>query len=211
MKKISSILILIFLLTGCKTWDWGEIFYYEILEGNHSGVNMPVIIEGTEKWGGEMTLTYNPGKMIDPVENFSYWNKLGGLMPSLDDNFIVGKHQSARAAWRVDPLDTEYIYIGYIVYVWGQDEPQRGYLLDGDGNKVRVKIRDTFFPVVTQYSDHWGVGVKYNGQLAEIRVNDEELRREKFLVVMDPYYGDNPVAPTTIYIRLEIMDTTWIY
>ena len=210
MKKL-LVFIMILCLFSCKTWEWGETFNYHIPAGQHSDIGMPMIIEGTERWGGEMTLDYDPFRMIDTVENFAYWNKFGGIMPDLTDNFIPGKHQSARAAWRVDPEDPAYIYMGYIVYVWGREKPYRGYLLDQDSAKVRVPVGETFWPIVTKYSDRWGVYVKYKDQEAEIRVNDKELKREKMMVVMDPYYGGEPVAPTDIYIELKIIDTTWIY
>ena len=207
---LTLIAILIFMsviINGCKTWEWGDTINYTIPEGEHAEMGMPFIIDGTEKWGGEMTLEYNPDEMIDTVENFSYWNKLGGIMPDINDNY--GSHQSARAAWRVDPEDTDYFYVGYIVYV--QDEPQRGYLLDYDGNKIRIRVGETFFPMVTLYSDRWGVYVRYGNQEGSVRVEDDKLRWERFVVVMDPYYGGNPVAPTDIFISLKIIDTHWNY
>jgi len=207
----TAIIISLILLSSCKTWHWGETIEYKIPKGKHADVGMPTIIDGTKKWGGEMTLEYDPEEMVDPEHNFAYWNKLGGIMPDLTDNIFGGSHRSARIAWRVDPEDPYYFYIGYIVYIQGIKEPYRNYLLDEEGNKVRIPVGDSFVPMVTQYTDHWGVYVKYNGQEARKRFNDSSLKKEKFLVVMDPYYGGVPVAPTDIYITLTIIDTTWLY
>ena len=193
---------------GCKTWDYGNTYRYTIEQGKHSPGEFPIIIQGTERWGGNMVIMYDPDQMIDTVENFSYWNKLGGIMPDITDNWIEGKHQSARAAWRVDPEDPAFMYLGYIVYVYGQDKPERGYLTDYNEKRIHVPIGAEFFVAVNQYKDHWGVFVDYGGVRAEIKVDDPKLRGEKMMVAMDPYYGGNPVAPTDIEIRLEAIETT---
>lgn len=204
-------ILALLLIPGCKTWQWGDTITYHIPEGKHSDSGMPMVIDGTEKWGGYMHMVYNPELMADPAENFAYWNKIGGIMPDITSNLIEGKHQSARVAWRVDPEDPGYIYIGYIVYVKGQDAPERGYLLDDEGEKVRVFVGDEFYSSVTNHGSHWGVYVEYGGKKAAIRVDDERLKKEKFYVVMDPYYGGNPVAPTDIFITVTHIDTNWNY
>lgn len=211
MKKTVLFTAFALLLIGCKTWDYGDTHTYIIPEGKHTTLSSPTLIEGTEVWGGEMTVLFNTEQMIDKEYNFSYWNKLGGLMPDLNDNFIPGKHQSARAAWRIDPPDMDYIYLGYIIYVWGQEESQRGYLLSADGTKIKVPVGSPFNICVKQYDNWWGITAHYGGQEAYIKVEEPKLRKERFLVVMDPYYGGVPAAPTAITITLRVMDTTWIY
>jgi len=214
MKKIVGTIILMLLaigLFGCKTWHWGDIIIYEIPKGEHADVGMPSIIEGTEKWGGEMILEYNPDEMVDEEYNFAYWNKLGGMMPDINDNFTEGKHQSARIAWRVDPDDPSYFYVGYIVYVYGETEPHRDYLKDSNDQRIRIPVGVEFYPQVIKYDAWWGVYVEYQGTGGYIKIEDDKLKREKFMVVMDPYYGGEPVAPTDIYITLKYIDTTWLY
>jgi len=206
MKTLITILLTVICLS-CKTWDWGETFIYKIPKGSHQDISMPVMIEGTEKWGGNITLEYDAEEMICP-ENFAYWNKFGGIMPDLTSNFIEGKHQSARLAWRVDPEDTEYFYLGYIVYVWGEKEPYRDYLLN-DGERIRIKTGEQFYGSVVKYDEWWGVFYEY--ETAYIKIDDPKLKGEDLMVVMDPYYGGVPVAPTDITITLEIIDTTWLY
>jgi len=211
MRNILIILIALMLLPACKTWRWGDTVHSHINKGEHHGSERFVIIEGTKKWGGECVLEYNPDEMVDPVENFSYWNKLGGLMPDITDNLIEGKHQSARVAWRVDPEDPGYFFIGYIVYVKGQDKPERDYLRDSNNNLIRIPVGAMFKPQVIKYDLWWGIYVDYNGQVAYKKILDENLKREKFLVVMDLYYGGDPVAPTDIDMSLHYIDTTWLY
>ena len=210
MKNI-LIILAIALLPACKLWEWGETYTYHIPTGKHTDVNCPMIIHETEVWGGEMIMTYNPERMIDTVYNFSYWNKLGGMMPDVLDNFIPSKHQSARAAWRIDPLDVQYIYLGYIVYVYGLESPDRGYLLTAKGEKIRVPMGQPFHVFVSKYKTWWGVSAYYGGKEAYVKVTDPMLKRERFLVVMDPWYGGVPTAPTGISISLKIKDTTWLY
>ena len=206
-----TIILLFACLTSCTIWNWGDTYTFHIEEGKHSDLSTPMLIEGTEVWGGEMTLNYNPSGMVDKTHNFSYWNKLGGMMPDLNDNFIEGKHQSARAAWRINPPDMDHIYLGYIVYIRGQDKPERGYLLTYEGERIKVPVGEPFRVYVSQSKEWWGVTAYYGGGEAYIKVDDPTLKREKFLVVMDPYYGGVPAAPTDITITLKIMDTTFLY
>lgn len=210
MRTLIVILALA-LLPGCKLWEWGATYNYHIPAGKHTDVNCPMVIEETEVWGGEMVMTYNPERMEDTVYDFSYWNKLGGMMPDITDNWILGKHQSARAAWRINPPVKDSVYLGYIVYVYGQEMPQRGYLLTAKGERIAVPLGKPFHVFVSKYKTWWGVSAYYGGKEAYIKVIDPMLRREKFLVVMDPYYGGEPPAPTGINISLKIKDTTWIY
>ena len=204
-------LVLGFLVGGCKLWEWGATYHYHIPTGKHTDVNCPMLIEETEVWGGEMIMTYNPERMVDTVANFAYWNKLGGMMPDITSNVVTGKHQSARAAWRVDPLDVQYVYLGYIVYVYGLETPDRGYLLTAKGERLRVPVGQPFHVFVSKYKTWWGVSAYYGGIEAYKKVDDPFLKRERFLVVMDPYYGGVPAAPTGISISLKIKDTTWRY
>jgi len=210
MRNLIIILALI-LLPGCKTWQWGETQHYFIETGEHSDKLGPVLIEGTKVWGGEMIITYNPDRMIDEEYNFSYWNKLGGMMPDITDNWIPGKHQSARAAWRIDPTDVSYIYLGYIVYVYGLETPERGYLLTSAGEKIRVPMGEPFRVFVSKSKEWWGVSAYYGGREAYKKAMDPMLKRERFLIVMDPYYGGEPPAPTGINFTLKIKDTNWNY
>ena len=215
MKKIIIITIFatlvagIVLLSQCKRWEWGETITYTIPEGKHAEFNFPTLIKGTEVWGGEMIIEYNPDQMIDTTHGFSYWNKLGGMMPDLSSNLIPGEHQSARAAWRIDPPDMDHVYLGYIVYVWGQETPERDYLYTPEGEKVRVGIGEPFKIFVSKSKTWWGI--TYGNEEAWKKIEDEELRGEQFMVAMDPYYGGHPVAPTEITITLRVYDTTWIY
>ena len=158
-----------------------------------------------------MILTYNPERMVDEEYNFSYWNKLGGMMPDITDNWIPSKHQSARAAWRINPPVKDSVYLGYIVYVYGSEMAQRGYLLTADGERIAVPLGEPFHVFVSKYKTWWGVSAYYGGKEAYIKVTDPMLKRERFLVVMDPYYGGVPTAPTGINISLKIKDTTWMY
>ncbi len=207
MKTLLSVLLLSIVLSGCDLWDWGDTVVYIIPEGKHQDFNMPEMIDGTEIWAGNIVIDYNPKKMTCP-ENFAYWNKLGGMMPDLTSNFIEGKHQSARLAWRVDPMDTEYIYLGYIVYVMGEKQPHRGYLYTPDSTYVRVKIGEQFYGSVVKYKEWWGV---YLAENIYIKVGDPELKGEDLMVVMTPYYGGKPTAPTDITITITFVDTTWLY
>ena len=210
MKNLLIISALV-LLSGCKLWDWGETYYYHIPTGKHSDISCPMIIEETEVWGGEMLLTYNPDRMIDTVENFAYWNKLGGMMPDATSNMIEGKHQSARVAWRIDPSDVHYVYLGYIVYKMGLETPERGYLLTAEGEKMRIPMGEPFHVFVSKQKEWWSISVYYGDEDAYKKAEDPFLRREKFMVVMDPYYGGTPAAPTGISFTLKIKDTTWLY
>jgi len=211
MRKTLIILLAIILLPGCETWNWGETYHYHIPAGEHGDINCPAVIQETEVWGGEMTMTYNPDRMVDTVYNFSYWSKLGGMMPDITSNFIEGKHQSARAAWRLDPTDVSYIYLGYIVYVYGLETPERGYLLTTNGEKVRVPMGSPFHVFVSKAKEWWSISVYHGGKEAYIKVEDEMLKRERFMVVMEPWYGGEPPAPTGINFSLKIKDTTWLY
>lgn len=210
MRNLIIILALI-LLPGCKLWEWGEIYKYEIPKGKHSDMSTPMLIEGTEVWGGEMVLYYDPEQMVDEEYNFGYWNKLGGMMPDIIDNVIEGKHQSARAAWRIDPPVLDSVYLGYIVYIYGLETPERGYLLTDKGERIAVPMGRPFTVFVSKKQEWWSVSARYGGKEAYKRVDDPLLKREKFLVVMDPYYGGHPPAPTNITITLKIKDTTWLY
>lgn len=205
------IISFVVLLSGCKIWEWGETYRYHIPTGKHSDVNCPMIIEETEVWGGEMVMTYNPERMVDTVWNFSYWNKLGGMMPDITDNAAVGEKRSARAAWRINPPDMNHIYLGYIAYKKGVEQPERGYLLTAEGERLRVPMADTFHVFVSKKKEWWNISAYYGGKEAYVKVEDPSLKREKFLVVMDPYYGGEPTAPTGINISLKIKDTTWLY
>lgn len=211
MRKILILLLAVLLLSGCKLWEWGEIYTYYIPAGKHTDVNCPMWIQETEVWGGEMILTYNPERMIDTVYNFSYWNKLGGMMPDVLDNIIPGKHQSARVAWRINPPVKDSIYLGYIAYVYGKEKPERGYLLTAKGERIAVPLGKPFHVFVSKKKEWWSVSAYYGGKEAYKKVEDPLLKREKFLVVMDPYYGGVPPAPTGIHISLKIKDTTWLY
>ncbi len=206
MKTISSILVLFLCLTGCKTWEYGDVYYQHIDKGEHYATPS-LTLHFTEVWGGKCILEYDSEQMIDLEYNFSYWNKLGGLMPDITDN--IGEHQSARLAWRVDPEDTNYFYVGYISYV--NNEVERGYLLGYDEEKLRIAVGDEFDARVNKYTDHWGVHVRYGGYEAFKRINDNELKRERFVVVMDMYYGGIPAAPTDIDLTIEVVDTKFIY
>lgn len=208
MRKLIVISLLV-VLSGCKIWDWGETYHYVIQAGKHSDKNCPMVIHETEVWGGEMILTYNPERMIDTVYNFSYWNKLGGMMPDITSNMIEGKHQSARVAWRINPPDMDHIYLGYIVYVYGKTEPYRDYLLTPEGERIKIAIGQPFHIFVSKKKEWWGI--TYGHDEAYIKIVDTHLKREKFMVVMDPYYGGIPPAPTGINISLKIKDTTWMY
>jgi len=209
MRKLIVISLLV-ILSGCKLWKWGETYHYHIPTGKHSDTNCPMIIHETEVWGGEMIMTFNPERMIDTVYNFSYWNKLGGMMPDITSNMIEGKHQSARVAWRINPPDVDHIYLGYIVYVYGKTEPYRDYLLTPEGERIKVSIGEPFYIFVSKNKAGWW-GITYGHDEAYIKIVDPYLKREKFMVVMDPYYGGTPPAPTGINISLKIKDTTWIY
>jgi len=210
MRNLIIILALI-LLPGCKLWDWRDTHHYFIEAGKHSDMMSPTLIEGTEVWGGEMILTFDPEKMIDTVYNFGYWNKLGGMMPDLTDNWIPGKHQSARAAWRIDPPVTDSVYLGYIVYTYGLEMPERGYLLTSKGERIAVPVGAPFHVFVSKSKEWWGITAYYGGKEAYKKAVDPLLKRERFLVVMDPWYGGEPPAPTNIDITLKIKDTTWLY
>jgi len=210
MRNLIIILALI-LLSGCKLWDWGETYHYVIPEGKHTDVKCPMLIPGTQVWGGEMVMTYNPERMVDTVYNFSYWNKLGGMMPDITDNIVEGKHQSARAAWRIDPPVTDSVYLGYIVYIWGVETAERGYLLTAEGERIAVPLGKPFHVYVSKYKTWWGISAYYGGKEAYKKVVDPMLKRERFLVVMDPYYGGEPGAPTNITITLKIKDTKFGY
>ena len=211
MKKLLILLLAITLLPGCKLWEWGETYHYHIPTGKHADVNCPMIIHETEVWGGEMILTYNPERMVDTVANFRYWNKLGGMMPDLTSNFLTGKHQSARAAWRIDPPMKDSVYLGYIVYIRGQEVAQRGYLLTAKGERIAVPLGKPFHVFISKKREWWSVSAYYGGREAYVKVLDPLLKRERFLVVMDPWYGGGPPAPTSIHISLKIKDTTWLY
>ena len=210
MRNLIIILALI-LLPGCKTWRWGDTYHYFIEQGQHSDFLCPSLIKGTKVWGGEMILTFDPTKMIDTIGNFSYWNKLGGMMPDLTDNWIPGKHQSARAAWRIDPPVLDSVYLGYVVYVWGFETANRGYLLTDKGERIAVPVGEPFTVFVQKYAGWWGVVAEYGGKEAYVKVLDDRLKRERFMVAMDPWYGGEPGAPTNIDITLKIKDTNWLY
>ena len=186
---------------SCKTWEFGDIYYQHIEKGEHA--SKPVGLEFTKMWGGLCVLEYDPEAMIDTVENFAYWNKLGGLMPDINDN--IGHHESARVAWRVDPEDPYYFFLGYIIY---DGEPERGYLLDAEGNNMRIMVGDEFDARVVNYGDHWGISAKHKGQYAFKRY-DTDLKKDKFTVVMFLYYGGNVPAPTDIDLTIKVVDTNW--
>jgi len=205
------IIITLILLPGCKLWEWGDTYKYEIPKGAHSDVLCPMLIKETKVWGGEMILFYDPVQMVDTVGNFGYWNKLGGMMPDITDNYIVGKHQSARAAWRIDPPEIDRVYLGYIVYIYGVEMAERGYLLTSEGERISVPMGRAFHVFVSKYKEWWGVSAYYGGQEAYKKAVDPTLKRERFLVVMDPYYGGEPGAPTNITITLKIKDTKFGY
>ena len=211
MRSLILTILILVLIPGCKLWKWGETYTYHIPAGKHTDVNCPMMIDETEVWGGEMILTYNPERMVDTVYDFSYWNKLGGMMPDITDNWIPTKHQSARAAWRIDPPVKDSVYLGYIVYVYGQEMAQRGYLLTAKGERIAVPLGKPFHVFVSKKKEWWSVSAYYGGKEAYVKVEDPLLKRERFLVVMDPYYGGIPVAPTGISISLKIKDTTWLY
>lgn len=198
MKYLTIILLL---LVSCKTWELGDIYTQHIEAGEHHAT--PIRLEFTKMWGGLCVLEYDSEQMVDIVENFSYWNKLGGLMPDINDNF--GFHQSARMAWRVDPEDTDFFYLGYIIY---NGDVARGYLLDANGEKMRVQVGAEFDARVKNFGYCWGVSAKYNGQNAYKRY-DVDLKKNKNDVVMDLYYGGNVPAPTDIDLTIRVVDTKW--
>lgn len=201
MRKL--LILLSIISVSCKTWEYGEVYTQHIEAGKHYA--KPIQLKFTEAWGGLCVLEYDSEEMIDPEENFAYWCKLGGLMPDLTDN--IGYHESARMAWRVDPEDTNYFYLGYIIY---HGDVERGYLLDVNGNKMRVRVGDQFDARVIKYRDHWAVSAKYNGQYAYKRY-DIDLKREKFIVGLDLYFGGAVPAPTDIWLTVETVDTNWNY
>jgi len=211
MKRLAIVFFITILFSGCKLWEWGETYHYHIPTGKHSDVNCPMVIEETEVWGGEMIMTFNPDRMVDTVANFAYWNKLGGMMPDITDNVAIGKKQSVRAAWRIDPPVMDSIYLGYVAYKKGIEESERGYLLTAKGEKIVVPLGKPFHVFVSKKKEWWSVSAYYGGKEAYVKVVDPLLKREKFLVVMDPYYGGAPPAPTGINISLKIKDTTWLY
>ena len=202
---------MITLLPGCKLWVWGTTYDYKIAEGMYRDWTCPMLISETEVWGGEMIITFDPEKMVDTVHNFGYWNKLGGMMPDLTDNWIPGKHQSARAAWRIDPPVKDSVYLGYIVYTYGLETPERGYLLTSKGERIAVPVGKPFSVFVSKSKEWWGITAYYGGKEAYKKAVDPMLKRERFLVVMDPWYGGEAAAPTDIDITLKIKDTTWLY
>lgn len=46
------IILMIVLLPGCKLWEWGETYKYEIPKGKHSDLITPMLIEETKVWVG---------------------------------------------------------------------------------------------------------------------------------------------------------------
>jgi hypothetical protein len=211
MKKMLTFAIIALLLGSCRTWDYGDTYVQTVEKGDFSPKLEWVVIDGTKVWGGNCTITYTASKMVDSVDNFGYWSKLGGLMPDVGSNYIEGLHQSARAAWRVDPEDPNYIYLGYIVYVKGESEPQRGYLKDYNGEKFRVQVGIPFFAHVKNHGEWWGVSVSHGGRSGYVKVIDKALKREKFMVVMNLYYGGTVPAPTDVTLTMEAIDTHWNY
>lgn len=201
MKKTLIILLSFVAMFSCKTWEFGDTYMQHIAAGEHFAT--PIELHFTKMWGGLCVLEYDPEQMIDTVENFSYWNKLGGLMPDITGN--TGFHQSARCAWRVDPEDTDFFYLGYIIY---NGDVERGYLLDDQGEKMRIQVGHEFDARVKNFGYCWGVSAKYNGQYAYKRY-DVDLKKNLNDVVMDLYYGGDVPAPTDIWLTVEVVDTNW--
>lgn len=216
MKKILVFVLffLAFVMLSCKKWESEDFYKEHIKAGNHSPNSFPSLIEGTKHWGGECTLEYDPSKMVDPEFNFAYWNKLGGLMPDIIDNLLEGKHQSARVAWRTDPEDPNYIYLGYIIYVPGEKKPIRDYLYYGDSEnsdnqeKVRIKNGETFFASVKHCLKSWEMHVCYDEKQGSVVYEDSTLTEEAFLVPLGLYYGGEPPAPTDIYLTIKVQDNS---
>jgi len=132
-------------------------------------------------------------------------------MPDVDANLIPDKHQSARVAWRINPTDVSKVYLGYIVYRFGLETPERGYLLTEEGEEICVPMGTPFHVFVSKKKTWWSISAYYNGMEAYKKAEDAMLYRERFMVVMDPYYGGVPTAPTDITITIKVKDTTWLY
>lgn len=193
------LIILVFILASCETWDYGETYTQHINAGEHYA--KPVTLKFTEVWGGKCTLEYNPEQMTIP----DGWSKLGGIMEKITDN--IGEKNSARIAFRADPDDFNYFFLGS--YIYDRGEVFRDYLLDMDGQKVRVRVGDEFEARIVPNTTHWGLYVTTGTQQSEYRYNTNISR--DLLVQMDLYYGGENPAPCDIDLTIQVVDTNWNY